>query len=138
MARKKMPPFAALKEACAPLQPQTEAEIKIACLDWLTRLHYRPIRIQTGNLVVPAGQHRRRCIQCAPIGTADCLIVLPPNGYALFVEFKSEKGKQSPEQIEFAEWCASVGAGYRLIRSLDDLIAAMREEVENGKVRRPT
>lgn len=147
MTSPKTPSFATLKRALPPttqivrevqaLQDQSEAEVSKACRDWLDLHGYRWIRVQTGNLLAKYGP-KTRMIQCAKPGTADCLVILPPNGYALWLEWKRTKGGvQSPEQREFAEWCASVGAGYRLIRSMDELASAMREEVENAKVVRP-
>lgn len=118
------------------LSSQSEAQIKAACCQWLTLYNYEWTRVQSGNLVVVAGKHARRCIQCAKPGTADVLVVLPPSGYALWLEFKShsKSARQSPEQVEFAARMAKLGAGYRIVRGVDDLIAAMREEAENAKV----
>ena len=120
----------------------SEAEVKRAVCAWLTLNLYHWIRIQSGNLFLTyrntKGHERGRAVQCAQPGTADLLVILPPNGYALWLEIKSRRkgSKQSPEQVEFAEKMARLGAGYRVVRHVDELPTFMREELENAKVRR--
>ncbi len=114
------------------LSEPTEAEVKRSCVAWLTLNNLHPIRVQSGQV---HGAHKGKhwVVQCAPAGTADVLVILPPRGYALWIEFKGRDGKQSPEQVQFAERCAALGAGYRLVRNLDQLIAAVREEQETAR-----
>jgi hypothetical protein len=116
-----------------------EAEVKRVVCDWLTVSGYQWTRVQSGNLVIAAGEHKRRCVQCAAPGTADILVVLPPNGYALWVEVKSHKrgSKPNPDQVAFAARMAELGAGYRIVRDLGQMIAYMHEEEANAKVTRP-
>ena len=119
------------------LKPK-EADVKRAVCEWLTRFGYQWTRVQSGSIF--AGYKGRvHRVDCAEPGTADILVILPPNGYALWLEIKSERkgSKPSPEQIKFAETMARLGAGYRIVRSIDQLVSAMREEVENAKVRKP-
>lgn len=134
MRRRTMPTTAAIREALAP----TEAEVKRAVCAWLTLNLYHWIRVQCGSIPASYGGKFRRIV-CAPPGTADILVILPPNGYALWIEVKSNRkgSKQSPEQVEFAEKMAKLGAGYRIVRDVSELPAFMREEVENAKVVRP-
>ena len=54
-------------------------------------------------------------------GVPDILGVLP-DGRALGIEVKSPKGKQSPDQIVFAEEYKERGAVYLVARQIDDVI----------------
>lgn len=58
-----------------------------------------------------------------------CLYGTRGNGevFVGFLEFKSEKGRQSPRQKEFEARCRECGAEYAVIRSLDEL----RENLES-------
>lgn len=51
-------------------------------------------------------------------GVSD-LIILQPNK-AIFVELKTEKGRQSDNQKEFEQIVTALGFDYHLVRSLDD------------------
>ncbi len=52
-------------------------------------------------------------------GVADsCLLV--PNSNALFIEFKTPKGKESKTQIEWKFKITSAGHFYKIIRTLDE------------------
>ncbi len=51
---------------------------------------------------------------------------VPGEVFVGFLEFKSEKGRQSPKQKEFEARCRECGAEYAIIRSLDEL----RENLE--------
>jgi hypothetical protein len=52
-------------------------------------------------------------------GVAD-LIVLFPNGKLMFVELKTDTGKQSEKQIDFENRVKNLGFEYHLIRSIDE------------------
>jgi hypothetical protein len=51
-------------------------------------------------------------------GVSDLIIVLP--GRVCFIECKTEKGRQSPEQIEFEQTVTNLGFEYYLVRSKKD------------------
>lgn len=60
-------------------------------------------------------------------GVADLALFIPRKGYgALFVEMKTEKGRQSDSQ---KTWAAQLGADYlyRVCRSLDEFITTVEE-----------
>ncbi len=128
---KRFPDIAQVREALTP----TEAEVKRAVCDWLTRHSYHWIRVQSGQI---RGGYKGKTwmVKCAPPGTADLLVVLPPRGYALWIEVKSNRkgSKQSPEQIEFAAKMATLGAGYRIVRDVSEMDRFMAEECENARV----
>lgn len=49
------------------------------------------------------------------------------DGGVLAIELKAEKGKQSSEQMEFAERLTAIGGKYHVARSLDDVKAALAD-----------
>lgn len=54
-------------------------------------------------------------------GVSD-LIYLRPNSSPLFIELKTQTGKQSAEQIKWQQTIESVGYEYKIIRSLEEAI----------------
>lgn len=55
-------------------------------------------------------------------GVADIVILRNPGNCAL-LEVKKRKGKLSPKQIEFSDWCAANGIPYEVVRGIDDVKA---------------
>jgi len=51
-------------------------------------------------------------------GVSDTIIVMPNR--VIFCEFKDDKGKQSPQQIDFQIKVENLGFEYWLVRSLDE------------------
>ena len=51
-------------------------------------------------------------------------IFLHYNGQLIGIEFKTERGKQSENQIEFEQQFENTGGKYFVIRSLDDFLEA--------------
>ncbi len=62
-------------------------------------------------------------------------IILGHRGRMFAVEVKTAKGTQSDRQRIFEAWCADCGIPYAVVRSLDDMQAAM---IEWGIVPEPT
>jgi hypothetical protein len=58
-------------------------------------------------------------------GAAD--LIIGHRGKMFALEVKTERGKQSDRQAIFSTWCADCGIPYRIVRSLDDVQAAMVE-----------
>jgi alkylation response protein AidB-like acyl-CoA dehydrogenase len=54
-------------------------------------------------------------------GVAD-LVVLIPRGKAVFLELKTDKGKQSEAQVRFQEKVESLGFSYFLCRNLKEVV----------------
>ena len=61
-------------------------------------------------------------------GAPDLVCVLA--GVVFFVENKSKRGRQSPEQVVFEVNCRELGIGYYVCKSLEDFKAAIAEEQE--------
>jgi hypothetical protein len=59
-------------------------------------------------------------------GTAD-MGVLPPDGIILFLEFKAPDEKQKLNQKVFQQRVVGNGAGYEVVRSIDDIRIAFRK-----------
>jgi len=66
--------------------------------------------IKTGN----------RFLRFGKSGSADILLFLP-NHITVFCEVKTEKGRQTPNQIESQKFVESLGYTYCIIRSLKEL-----------------
>jgi len=90
----------------------SETEIKSQCKDYLT---------WTGWFTFPIlqGLGARKGI-CDSIAVKD--------GRVLFIEYKTERGKQSPYQVEFQKQIELHGGTYWLIHSLDELIEKLKEK----------
>ena len=116
----------------------SEAQLKASISDYLQFLQNLGrlifLRLNAGSFILTDkdGNFRRR-VQGAKAGTADYIVILKvlipayPTHVAvealrvIFLELKSTKGRQTPEQKEFQEMVEAQGCGYRIIRSLEEL-----------------
>ncbi len=100
-----------------------EAELKRAVQDYLGMLQAQGkciyLRLQSG-VMLSEYQGRKRAIRMCPKGTPDFEII--SFGKVVFLELKAPKGRQSPEQLEFAARAIEQGAGYVLARTLDEVM----------------
>ena len=111
-----------------------ESKIQRQVVNYL-RLELR----QCGGLVfsVPNGGKRSKIearIQVAEgtlHGVSD-LILLLPNSRTVFVEMKTDKGKQSEYQKQFEDSVTNLGFEYVIWRSIDDSINWVKEAKQNG------
>ena len=65
-------------------------------------------------------------------GIAD-LQVLLNNGKSLFLEVKTEKGKQQQTQKNFEERCKQLGHNYHVVRSVEDVINVLQTQITPTK-----
>jgi len=101
-----------------------ESKIQIACVKWF-RLQY-PLH----NLFAIPNGGRRGKIEAAIMkgegvlaGVADLFLSNPSKGFhGLYIEMKTQKGKQNPNQIAFQRKVELSGYRYVICRSLDDFI----------------
>ena len=89
-------------------------------------------RLNSGEVVVMAGQSRRRIKLCVE-GTADFVVLQKtllwdgvhatriPACRTIFLELKSAKGRQTPEQGAFQKLVEMQGASYFIIHSFEQL-----------------
>ena len=57
-------------------------------------------------------------------GVAD-MCYLKPEGQTVWIEWKTETGRQSPEQVKFQELCLSLGHEYHIVRSEQEFLAVI-------------
>ena len=126
----------------------SEAEVKNACeehLGWqqnLGKLWWS--RLNAGDIYIPNKDGSMRKFKGAGAGTSDLIVVQPgqihleymgeqhgpgaPVNFVTFVECKSTKGKQSPEQIEFQAKVEALHCRYAIVRSVDELVTVLARE----------
>ena len=97
---------------------QEEHNIQVAIVQYLRLRGFEVFAIPNGG--------RRDAVTGAKLkaegvtaGVADMIILLPI-GNVLFVEVKTAKGRQSPEQKAFQERVESLGFNYVIWRSVED------------------
>ena len=105
-----------------------EGDLKLAVDQWLQykqnagELMY--LRLNSGDFIEVRGDTRRRIKGC-PAGTSDFMVVVgepyEDKIKCYFIELKSEKGKQSPEQRDFQSMVEEQGASYYIVRSIEGL-----------------
>jgi len=104
-----------------------ESEIQQQCIKWFHNT-FRPQAGEGGGegeiIFVPneLSYHRSNYYQTMGVrkGCSDLIVVL--KGKVLFIEMKTPKGKQSPEQIDFQRSVEAMGYEYYVVRSLDEFI----------------
>lgn len=80
---------------------------------------YRVISIPNGRFKAdPATIGRLKREGLTP-GAPD-LLILRNDGWFGAMEVKTDKGRLSPEQVEWADWQGSSGSSYAVVRSLED------------------
>ena len=105
----------------------TEAQIKRAVADFLeygcNQGKWYSDRLQAGEFIEVRGKTRRRVKGCRA-GTADFFVL--KSGRVIFLEIKSPKGKQRPEQATFQKLIESEDAYYFIIRSVEELAEILK------------
>lgn len=116
---------------------QSEAEVVKECIEWLHRRGWICKRNHVGTFYSRTGVP----VKVGEKGEADWHIKKPiSKGVCMFadVEFKSQTGSQSKEQMEYESKAISKGIVYLLIHSLEDLqmeIQSLEEMVNESKAR---
>ena len=122
---------------------ESEADISKAIRDYLSAERIWWMRCNSGMTVLKDGNGKRRMIAGHKPGTADILCApilqtpmatqdrtfrtVVPIPVFLWLEVKTDKGKQSPAQMEFQSQVEAEEHVYRIVRSVDDVIAVLRE-----------
>jgi len=111
-----------------------ESELKRSVEDYLTyqmnlgKLYYD--RLNSGSILARRGDKTYKVALCRE-GTADLYVLQKwhprgaPNKWetrVIYLECKTERGKQRPEQGGFQNLVEAQGASYYIVRSLDDVI----------------
>ncbi len=103
------------------------------------------LRLNSGDFIDTRGGTRRRIRGC-PKGTADFEVIIKERQFVkwvdactyekevlvyckvVFLELKSDTGKQSEEQKDFHDVVEKLGCSYHIIRSIEELESVIKEE----------
>lgn len=118
-ARRKTRGSRLLKDGTVP-----EATIQAQILAWLKEAEVLHWRQQSGKVFLG-----RRCINMGPEGLPDIVVIVPPNGRVLGLEVKSANGALRPSQKAFKAQLESVGGTFKVVRSLEQAMNALAEEL---------
>ena len=124
-------------------QKVPESGVLRACLDFLAAERIWHERRNNVPVMVPAGNGRMRPIKVAQNGTADIMATPFLNCIEselryeheivpLWIECKSDSGKQSQAQIDFEKQVKAAGHQYIVVRSSDEL---KRWLIDHGAMR---
>ena len=83
-----------------------ESEVKKKCKEWLDKNGWFSFNIHQQGMYCYKGISDRIAIK---------------NGRVIFIEYKSDTGRQRPEQIEFERKIKEAGGEYILVRSVEEL-----------------
>lgn len=99
-----------------------ESHLQIACVRWFRLVHPDLVLFAIPN-AAKRGKALASIMKNEGIlaGASDLMLMVQCNGYGgLFIEMKTEKGKQSDTQKEFESKCFTYGYKYALCRSFDE------------------
>lgn len=85
----------------------------------------RIFRQQVGFFVAYQNPEARP-VQVGVKGMADLSGILLPGGWRLEIEIKTPTGKQSPEQVKWAEMIRAFGGIYIVVRSADEAVSMIK------------
>lgn len=106
-----------------------ETSLSKAIQQALTAKGARVVRIQSGILEVVKGGEHRHHVHCAPKGTPDLLVIVPPSGRAVlpgyvWLEVKSKTGKPNEDQLGWAAWAQTNRVHHAVVRSISEALVA--------------
>jgi hypothetical protein len=112
--------------------PYLESDLQSACLEWLQAKRIFAVRVPLGPVLhrLGHGENVRTFWRKNPLkGFPDCHGILQKKyrGRAFYLEFKSAKGRLTPEQVSWLANLQAAGAACAVIRSLRELERIMRE-----------
>jgi hypothetical protein len=106
---------------------QDEHKLQVAICNYLYLCGYEFFAIPNGGLrnIKVAAKLKQEGVKA---GVADLFVALSNGKYhGLFIEVKVGKNKQQPNQKIFEQKVLENGYQYKLVRSIDDMIAVIRE-----------
>lgn len=113
---------------------QPEMKIQAACVLWLynERPETRGLFWHTPNELdrpdANASLIARRRAEGIVKGVADCQLAIARGGYhGLFVEFKTDKGRQSEAQVAWQQLVEAQGYRYEICRGLNEFKALIND-----------
>lgn len=113
-----------------------EENLQIRCVEWFG-LAYPAIRDLLHHSPNGGRRNAREGARFKAMGTRrgfpDLLLLYPSKGYhGLFIEMKSEKGRQQPSQKEWQTLAERVGYKYVICRSLGGFMDEVNGYLEQG------
>jgi hypothetical protein len=104
-------------------QPETRDVLNPVLRYLATQTDVLTFRIHTGAARTDSG----RVIRFGVVGSADiwCILTVAGSGRSVFIETKTEMGRQSEQQRNFEASVLRHGAVYILARSVDDVAAGL-------------
>jgi hypothetical protein len=76
-------------------------------------------RVQSGMVKVRGGW-----MHLSPPGTADILVIVPPDGRVLGLEVKTAKGKERDAQLTWADAVRGLGGAVQTVRTPEEAVRA--------------
>lgn len=118
------------------MKAPTETTLVKACLAYLALAKVPAWRNNSGATAYQNAAGRKRLVRFGHVGSSDILGVLPllrsdgneRRGVFLAVECKKPGGKLTPAQAQFLDAVRAAGGLALVVRSVDDLIAALDAE----------
>jgi hypothetical protein len=117
-----------------------ESKMQQSCVLWF-RIQYRKLMLfaipngakLSGNQEQRAISGRRLKLEGVVPGVADLFLMVPSGDYCgLFLEAKTETGRQQDSQKEFEAAALSAGYGYAVFRSLGEFQYIVRSYLNDG------
>lgn len=112
----------------------SEAQIQASCVMWLWNTH--PSTRGLFFSVTNNSEHIARAMQRKAVGlisgVSDCLFIWRGSLYCF--EFKTDKGRQSPAQIEWKRKVTEHQVSYCIVRSLDEFKSLIYSILRNDDV----
>lgn len=119
-----------------------ESKIQQGCVRWFRSQYRKKWRLLFAipNGAKLSGTQKQRAIQANRLkaegmlpGAADLFLAIPSGDLCgLFIEMKTEKGRQQDSQKEFERSVIPEGYGYVICRSFDDFKSAVENYLESG------
>jgi len=110
-----------------------ESQLQQLCVKWFDyqypklKLNLFKIHNEGTKNIITASINKREGLRA---GVSDMFLSISKNNYhGLFIEFKSDKCKQTESQIEFQKTVEVQGYKYIIIRSLDSFIEEINEYI---------
>lgn len=120
-----------------------ESKLQQACVRWFNYQYPNLILFSVKNSSKMGGKKTKHGIPLEAIiakreglvsGIADVLLLQPNHFFhGFFIEFKTDKGRQSESQKTFEKYCKEHGYKYLIIRNLDVFINEIKKYLMNGK-----
>lgn len=103
-----------------------ESKVQHDCLVWLNKNGFFAFRVNNGAVYDPVAKCFRKRGAFHLAGVSDA-IALDSSGRCYFIEFKSDTGRQSKEQENFAKQIMQRNGRYLLVRSVEELRCKLQE-----------